>query len=57
MKLQKNYETPKVLGEVVTNEPVETGCCLRSCGGSPNHMGEEKNISEKAKAKLENAIK
>lgn len=43
----KNYQEPKVNSENITIvEPVETGCCLRSCGGSPGRMGREEFISE-----------
>lgn len=43
----KNYQEPKVNSENITiAEPVETGCCLRSCGGSPGRMGREEFISE-----------
>lgn len=34
-KREKNYEKPEVKGVGVSAEPVESGCCLTSCGGSP----------------------
>lgn len=36
--MEKTFEIPQILEEVTGCEPVETGCCLRSCGGSPNHL-------------------
>ena len=56
IKHSKKYEAPKVLSEVTVCEPVETGCCLRSCGGSPHHMGSENLISKETKAKFEDII-
>lgn len=29
------YKKPEVVSKGYTPEPVEAGCCLRSCGGSP----------------------
>ncbi|MDD2377096.1 MAG: hypothetical protein PHD15_06785 [Clostridia bacterium] len=55
MKVKK-YELPKVLSKFSCTEPVETGCCLRSCGGSPHHLGTNK-INIGVKQSLENAIK
>lgn len=37
------YRKPEVLEEVKNAEPVETGCCLRSCGGVPHHLGTSKS--------------
>ena len=34
----QDYTTPKIMEVAIESEPVETGCCLRSCGGSPNHL-------------------
>ena len=56
MKKQKNYQKPEVLSEITVCEPVETGCCLRSCGGSPYHMGKEDLLSAEMKAKFENVV-
>lgn len=53
---KNNYEAPKTLGEFTICEPVETGCCLRSCGGSPHHMGAETLVSKEITSKFENAI-
>jgi len=55
MKMEK-YESPKILNKFSCTEPVETGCCLRSCGGKPHHLGTNK-ISKSVKKSLENAIK
>ena len=38
-----SYQKPEVLEEVKNAEPVETGCCLRSCGGTPHHLGTSKS--------------
>ena len=51
--MKKDYETPRVKNEAVYSEPVETGCCLRSCGGVPHHPIEESIISEDLKKKFE----
>lgn len=56
MSTNKKYEAPEILSEFTVCEPVETGCCLRSCGGSPHHIGAEKLVSEEIKNKFENAI-
>lgn len=32
----KIKELPKILTHSATPEPVEMGCCLRSCGGKPS---------------------
>lgn len=32
------YRKPELVEDVTCVEPVETGCCLRSCGGSPHHL-------------------
>ena len=32
------YDKPKVVVRGYTPEPVEAGCCLRSCGGSPGGL-------------------
>lgn len=33
--MAKKYVKPEVTQKGQTKEPVEAGCCLRSCGGSP----------------------
>ena len=53
---KKKYEAPEIRSEVTVCEPVETGCCLRSCGGSPSRMQSEALVSEKTKARFENII-
>lgn len=55
MKKAEKYEKPQALDNFAVCEPVETGCCLRSCGGSPHHMGAEKLISDDVKSKFEQA--
>lgn len=55
--MKKNYEKPTVKSNFAVCEPVETGCCLRSCGGSPFHMGREDLMSDETKAKFQNALK
>lgn len=45
-----NYEKPEILEEVNCIEPVETGCCLRSCGGSPHHLNS--SVSEELSDKF-----
>lgn len=52
----KKYEAPEILSEVTVCEPVETGCCLRSCGGSPSRMQSEALVSEETKARFEDII-
>ena len=34
----KKFVEPQIMEAVTGSEPVETGCCLRSCGGSPHHL-------------------
>lgn len=34
----KTYEKPAVTIKGSSPEPVESGCCLRSCGGVPGPM-------------------
>lgn len=33
-----DYQKPQVVQKGTNPEPVEAGCCLRSCGGSPGPM-------------------
>lgn len=49
----EDYQKPKVCSKFTVSEPVETGCCLRSCGGTPFHMGREDLISKDTKKKFE----
>lgn len=44
------YEPPKVLGSSFVAEPVESGCCLTSCGGSPGGMQSGRHLGSKAAA-------
>jgi hypothetical protein len=41
MKIMKTnkYSKPAVTRAGSTPEPVEAGCCLRSCGGKPSPQG------------------
>ncbi len=48
----KDYATPQIIEAAIESEPVETGCCLRSCGGSPNHLNHSTSDDELLK-KLE----
>lgn len=51
----KKYEKPQVDSENITiAEPVETGCCLRSCGGSPGRIGRKDLMTEETKGLFEN---
>jgi len=34
----RKYQKPKVLRRGYFPEPVESGCCLTSCGGSPGGL-------------------
>lgn len=56
MKNAKKYEKPQALDIFAVCEPVETGCCLRSCGGMPSHIGAEKLLSDDVKKKFEQVI-
>lgn len=57
MTNEKKYEAPKIESKVTVCEPVETGCCLRSCGGSPHHMESQSLVSEETKAKFDDIIR
>lgn len=41
-------EKPEVLSQGSTPEPVESGCCLRSCGGSPIGTQESRHLNHEA---------
>ncbi len=49
---KKQYKPPKIYEKFNVSEPVETGCCLRSCGGSPMHMNNGNKVNDKIKEKL-----
>jgi hypothetical protein len=40
----KKYEKPEVTNVTYSPEPVEAGCCLRSCGGSPISIDSKKKF-------------
>jgi len=44
MELPKKHEQPKVIKPGSTPEPIEAGCCLRSCGGKPGGMQSGKHL-------------
>ena len=52
---KQEYQKPEVLSNTTICEPVETGCCLRSCGGSPKHMKRETLVSAETTEKFESA--
>lgn len=54
---KKEYQKPEVLSGTTICEPVETGCCLRSCGGSPKHMPSDALVSTETTQKFESATK
>lgn len=37
----KKYTKPEVVESAHSPEPVEAGCCLTSCGGSPRCGGDD----------------
>ena len=51
-KVAKKYKKPEVVTSRYSPDPVEAGCCLQSCGGSPISTQTEKNLSREAKAAL-----
>lgn len=40
---KSDYTKPMITKTSQSSEPVEAGCCLRSCGGSPAIMQVNKN--------------
>ena len=48
----KKYEKPIVVSPGYSPEPVEAGCCLTSCGGSPGGMQAGRCLSHGAKITL-----
>jgi hypothetical protein len=50
-----NYVKPVLLSKGHASEPVEAGCCIRSCGGSPRVTTSE--ISETASEKIRKVIR
>jgi len=51
------YEKPRVTRKGANPEPVEAGCCLRSCGGSPGPTQTPKDQTSVAKEVAEAASK
>lgn len=54
--MKKKYSSPEVLDELTNSEPVETGCCLRSCGGSPHQVDGESQLKEDTESRFKAAI-
>lgn len=55
---RRNYQKPVAADLGIYPEPVDAGCCLRSCGGGPvNEPGPLKQQSSKTLEQLEKAIK
>lgn len=52
----KQYQKPEVINTAHSPEPVEAGCCLRSCGGSPHH-GNASVKSEQLIQKINHVLK
>lgn len=52
----KKYQKPTVINGAYSPEPVEAGCCLRSCGGSPHHSEASKK-SESLIKKVNRGLK
>ncbi len=44
----KQYEKPAVVSPGYSPEPVEAGCCLTSCGGSPGGMQAGRHLNKEA---------
>ena len=47
------YERPTVISPGYSPEPVEAGCCLTSCGGSPGGMQAGRHLTEEAQSDSE----
>ena len=43
MDKHKQYQKPEVTCKGANPEPVEAGCCLQSCGGSPGRTHTPRN--------------
>jgi len=48
----KRYEKPVVISSGYSPEPVEAGCCLTSCGGSPGGMQAGRHLNKEARKTL-----
>lgn len=44
------YEKPQIKSPGCYSEPVESGCCLRSCGGSPGGSQSSKVLAKEARS-------
>lgn len=54
--MKEVYNSPEILDQFTNSEPVETGCCLRSCGGSPHHVDGDTQLDEVTENKFRDAI-
>lgn len=54
--MKKKYTSPEILDTPTNCEPVETGCCLRSCGGSPHHVDGESQLDKATEQRFIDAI-
>ena len=50
---KEHYESPIVTTKGHTAEPVESGCCLTSCGGSPAGMQADASNSAESRKTLD----
>lgn len=50
--MREAYQRPEVLSSGVSPEPVEAGCCLTSCGGSPGGLQSGKHQGDAAQDNL-----
>lgn len=48
----KEYKKPAVVSPGYSPEPVEAGCCLTSCGGSPGGMQAGRYLNHEAETTL-----
>lgn len=48
----EQYEKPTVVNPGYSPEPVEAGCCLTSCGGSPGGMQAGRHLNQEAEKTL-----
>lgn len=53
----KKYQKPKVTNTTCSPEPIEAGCCLRSCGGSPHHVNAGAKKGEELITRIDRALK
>jgi hypothetical protein len=57
LRHMKKYDKPKVVVRGSSPEPVESGCCLRSCGGMPSPMSEKRGSGLALRNKLRKITK